>query len=279
MNHGDHRSSEPLVGSRRGGGRRPFVVGIAVSAGLHVLLIALYPFFGAAVRDGVFPGFLPEAADPSGTQVVQLVELAPDETGEPDTPVETIEPEAPEAEPEELDLSDGRPRFPERYRSTADRLRAGQGDPRLWGSLDPSVGEPTPEEVARLRMLTALESMNDSALAEFERQAQFTDWTYTDDDGNRWGVSPGRLHLGKVSIPMPFGFGPPPDYNGDQAARAFMLQDIDRAASTRAVREMWKERIEAMRERREQRRAQEEEEEDPTKRVVRPDTTGVGRSR
>lgn len=254
-------------------------MGLAVSALLHAALVALYPFFGAAVRDGRVPALFPDVAEPEGTRVVQIVELAPDEAGDPDTPVETIEPDTPEAEADLPDFSEERARFPERYRTTADRLRAGAGDPRLWRPVDPALVEPTPDEVLRLRMLTALESMNDSALAELERQARFTDWTYTDDDGNRWGVSPGRLHLGKVSIPMPFGFGPPPDYNGDQAARAFMLQDIDRAASTRAVRETWRERIEAMRERRERRRAEEQAEEDPTKRTVRPDTTGVRRQR
>ncbi|NNF28513.1 MAG: hypothetical protein HKN73_14910 [Gemmatimonadetes bacterium] len=275
MDNGSDRSDR----HGRGGGRRPFVVGLALSAILHVALVALYPFFGAAVRDGRVAPFFPEAAEPTGTRVIQIVEMAPEEAAEPDTPVETIEPEAPEAEADLPDFSEDGARFPERYRTTAERLRAGNGDPRLWRPLDPTLVEPTPDEVLRLRMLTALESMNDSALAELERQARFTDWTYTDDDGNRWGVSPGRLHLGKVSIPMPFGFGPPPDYNGDQAARAFMLQDIDRAASTRAVRETWRERIEAMRERRERRRAEEEAESDPENRRVRPDTTGVRRNR
>ena len=274
-----HDGSDRLSRRVRGGGRRPFVVGLAVSTVVHLLFVALYPFFGAAVRDGRLPAFFPEAVEPSGTQVIQLVELAETEAGDPDTPVETVQPDTPEADASVPDFSEDPSRFPERYRSTADRLRAGGGDPRLWGSVDPALLEPTPDDVLRLRMLTALESMNDSALAELERQARFTDWTYTDDDGNRWGVSPGRLHLGKVSIPMPFGFGPPPDYNGDRAARAFMLQDIDRAASTRAVRETWRERIEAMRERRERRRAAEEAEGDPARRTVRPDTTGVPRNR
>ena len=148
----------------------------------------------------------------------------------------------------------------------------------FWAEpLDESIGQPTDEEMARLRLLTAIESLSDSAMIEAERERRATDWTYTDDEGNRWGVSPGRLHLGSVSIPLPFGFGPPPDYNGDQARRAFELQDIDRAAGTRAVRESWKERVEAMRERREQRRAEEEAEEDEERPRVRPDTTGVRR--
>lgn len=137
--------------------------------------------------------------------------------------------------------------------------------------------EPTPEEVARLLLLTALESMNDSAMIEAERAQRFTDWTYTDDDGGRWGVSPGRLHLGDLSIPLPFGFGPPPDYNGDQARRAFEFLDIDRAAGTRAVRESWKERLDAMRERRERQRAEEQGEGGEGRPVARPDTTGVRR--
>lgn len=269
----------------RSGGRRsrrsqrtPFSVGFFLSAALHLLLVALYPFFGPGGSDGVAPPLPPDAFEPAGTEVIQLVELTTGESGTPDDPVETETPDLPTVDADVPDFSDTRTRFPDRYRSPAERLRAGQGDPRLWQGLDPSVGEPTVEEVARLRLLTAIESMNDSALIAAERAARATDWTYTDDDGNRWGVSPGKLHLGKVSIPLPFGFGPPPDYSGDQARRAFEFADIDRAAGTRAAREAWKERLEAMRERREQRRAEEQENEgDPPRTRVRPDTTGVSR--
>ena len=90
-------------------------------------------------------------------------------------------------------------------------------------------------------------------------------------------MSPGKLHLGGVSIPLPFGFGPPPDYDGEGARRAFEAADIDRAAGDRAVRESWRERVRVMRERREQQRAEEEAAKANDPKRVRPDTTGVGR--
>lgn len=266
--------ARPRLHGLGGRNRVPYGVGFLVSVLVHLALIALYPFFGPAGRDGAAPILPPDAAEPRGTQLLQIVELAPGEVT-PEEPVETTTPEVPDVAPETPDVEDRRPpALPDRYRSAAERLRPGSGDPRLWQPLDPSIGEPTPEEVARLRLLTAIESMSDSALAEAERAAAATDWTYTDDDGNRWGVSPGRLHLGGVSIPLPFGFGPPPDYNGDQARRAFELSDLDRAAGSRAVRDAWRERLEVMRQRREERRAREEaEEREPPRRVVPPDTT------
>ena len=262
----------------RGKGRAPFWVGFSISAVLHIVLVALYPFFARDLRDGPAATFLPEPSEPGGTQVLRVIEIAADPADSPDDPLELEQPNEVEIAPETVDLSDTESRFPDRYRSATDRLRAGQGDPRLWRPLDPSMTEPTPEEVARLLLLTAIESMNDSAMIVAERARRATDWTYTDDEGKTWGVSPGRLHLGDLSIPLPFGFGPPPDYNGDQARRAFDFLDIDRAAGTRAARESWKERLEAMEERRERRRAEEQAEAaEGTPPAVRPDTTRIRR--
>jgi hypothetical protein len=32
-----------------------------------------------------------------------------------------------------------------------------------------------------------------------------------DDKGGKWGVSPGALHLGSITLPLPIGFSTPPD--------------------------------------------------------------------
>ncbi|MGI9627050.1 MAG: hypothetical protein ACR2QM_09455 [Longimicrobiales bacterium] len=261
------------VQDRRKRGRSPFWVGLGVSVLLHAALIALYPFFGADFQNGALPTFTADPPAESGMEVVRLSESETQEAGEPDDPVEIETPEA-EAEIEAPDLTDPNPRFLERYRSAVERLQAGNGDSRLWRPFDRSMTDPTPEEIAHLRLLTAIEAMSDSALMEAERDGRFTDWTYTDDDGKRWGVSPGKLHLGDLAIPMPFGFGPPPDYNGDQARRAFEFNDIDRAAGSRAARASWEERIKVMREARERRRAAEQAENaEPRRPVVRPDTS------
>ena len=96
-------------------------------------------------------------------------------------------------------------------------------------------------------------------------------------------MSPGKLHLGDLTIPLPFGFGPPPDFSGDRADWAFRTADIERAASTLAVRRSWEERREAMMKRREELRALKGEGEERKKtdggvraiEAVRPDTASV----
>ena len=250
---------------------RPIVVGLVVSAILHVLIIAVYPFAGPIFRgsDDFYPF---SAVEPEGTPVIELVEIAPASPARPDDPLDLEDPGEPEANPEVPRFEDPQTPLGPRPRTAAERLRAGQGDPRLW-DLERDLIDPTPDQLLRLRLLAAIDAMNDSAAAEAQAMLDALDWTHTDDDGKKWGVSPGKIHLGGLTIPLPFGFGPPPDYNGDQAEMAFRLGDIERAAGTQAARMSWKERREAMRKRREERRAREAEEKNGSE--VKPDTTSA----
>ena len=268
---GDRRLPPSRHALRRQAGRRPLLAGLLVSLLAHGVVIVLYPFFSAVRPEvGVIP-LLPPAPEAPGMRLLQIVEQTQPEVGDPDDPTEIEDPAEPDVTPEARTFEDWRIDLPERYRSAAERLRVGEGDPRLWAPLNRELVEPTPDQLLALRILAAVEASNDSAAAVAERLAQDMDWTYTDDDGKRWGVSPGRIHLGDVEIPMPFGFGPPPDYNGDQADWAFRMADIERAAGTLAARRSWRERMEVMRLRREARRAQQEEERRAA--AVRPDTT------
>ncbi len=270
---GDQGALPSRAALRRRAGRRPLLASLLLSALAHAVLIVLYPFFSAIQPEpGVFP-LLPDPPRAPGMRVLDIVELAAPEVGDPSDPTEIEDPSEPEVTPEAPSFEDRSIRLPERYRSAAERLRVGEGDPRLWAPLDRSLVEPTPQQLLALRILAAVESSNDSAAAEAERLAEAMDWTYTDADGKRWGVSPGRVHLGDVEIPLGnFGFGPPPDYNGDQAEWAFRMADIERAFGSLAARQSWRERVEVMRRRREEQRARQEEEK-ANAAVVRPDTT------
>ena len=75
------------------------------------------------------------------------------------------------------------------------------------------------------------------------------DWTYTDEEGTRWGVSPGKIHLGDITIPMPFGFGAPPMVREQNASDIWAWDDIERGAARKGVRDYWKERAEVIRRR------------------------------
>lgn len=237
--------------------RRPLLVGLGVSGIVHVVLVLVYALSSAPLGWMVpeFPVSVPEVRA-SGIEVVRLAEIDSEDPSDPDDPliIEQIEVADPAVEAPDLE-GEPDPQLPIRYRSAGERLRAGQGDPRLWSGIDPELVELTEEQGARLRLLSAIESMNDSARAIAEAEAAMLDWTTTDEDGNRWGVSPGKIHLGKVSIPMPFGFSAPPDYDGSRGRRAFEYADIDRAAGQRAVEENWKERQKVMQRRREAERA------------------------
>ena len=258
--------------------------GLVLSALAHVLLVVVYSFStGPGDRPAVPVLPLPPVSS-SGIEVVRILEIDGPLPVEPTDPTEIETPEDPDVAPELPSFEDPRLRFPERYRSAAERLRAGPVSPRLWRALDPAPIEPTPEEALELRLLAAIEAMNDSALAAAERERAALDWTHTDEDGGKWGVTPGRLHLGDITIPLPFGFGPPPDYNGQRAEAAFRFSDIDRAAGSLAARQSWKERAEVMKQRREERRraelaeraeaeAEAEAEEGKPPPVIKPDTT------
>lgn len=279
----------PVAAVRRRRGRRALAVGLALSAMAHLLGVVIYSFSTAPLTSPVRPVPPLPLPSPGGIEVVRIVEVDGSPPGDPSDPAEIESPQDPEVVPEVPTLEADFLRFPERYRSAAERLRAGPVSARLWRALDSEPIEPTPEEALELRLLAAIEEMNDSAAAQAERERAVLDWTHTDEDGGKWGVTPGRLHLGDISIPLPFGFGPPPDYSGDRAEMSFRLSDIDRAAGSLAARQSWKERAEVMRRRREARRraeleARAESEEEESEKegegeegkpppVIKPDTT------
>jgi hypothetical protein len=80
-----------------------------------------------------------------------------------------------------------------------------------------------------------------------------TDWTYTDGEGRRWGLSPGRLHLGDFSIPLPFSFGGSMEQTmlrrRELEELEWIRQDLQRARIQGEIQEVWVERARAIRER------------------------------
>ncbi len=278
--NGAEQSGTPGVGDRRRASRPPLLAGLALSALAHLLLVAIYPFLTARDSERAEVLVVPAVREVEGMRSIRIVEIPDAQVGDPSDPIEIEDPDRLDAEVEAPDLEGQLDVFlPGRYPSPGERLRVGEGDPRLWQPHDPELLAPTPHELLELRLAAAIEAANDSALAEAERLAQSADWTHTDEQGRRWGISPGTIHLGDTEIPLPFGFGPPPDYNGDQADWAFRMADINRAAGSIAARMSWKERVEIMRRRREARRAEEEAEKANAPPVVRPDTTGTSRRR
>ena len=156
----------------------------------------------------------------------------------------------------------------ERVPTAAERLRPPErGDARIWRSVDPSLVELSAEEKARLRLYGLLENWNDSIAAAAAAAGEALDWTYTDADGKKWGISPGLIHLGDVTVPMPFGFGGA-TMNREKIQHALWeLDQIQRGAQTVTIRRHWKARIKAIRERKDAER----------RKKARADTTGTSK--
>jgi hypothetical protein len=250
--------------------RGAFRVSLGISAVLHLLALALYPSFSQGIPEWLpLYGGPPRVTAPPGIELVNLAELPP--AAEVEVPVrEDPEPERPEEVEEEAPAAPVLP-GPERpgeaedveARSAAERLRLQEGDLRLWAPVNPDRLRLTDEQIARIILLAELEALGDSmALAE-ELARRGTDWTYTDSLGRRWGVSPGQLHLGDVTIPLPFAFGVPPGRAEQVRNRMWEWDAIERGAASGDILRTWRQRDEQIRRRMEAQR--------------RADTTGVRR--
>jgi len=242
----------------RPGGPGVWIAGLAASALLHLAFLVVYPILLGRIAPEP-AAILPAgpAPAPRGMEVVRISEL-PEPSAEPLE--EPPEPEEDEPEPEPATPRPAPTTEPAPTedvgdpRSAAERLRVPEtGDDRIWRPVDPALTELTDEQRARLRFLGRLEAMNDSALAAEARARAGREWVYTDEEGRKWGVSPGQLHLGGITVPMPFGFSAPP--SARDRMTEWRWDDVERGAATSIIRDTWKERVKAIRERRDAERA------------------------
>jgi len=145
--------------------------------------------------------------------------------------------------------------------TAAERLRPGYGDRRLWSAIPEEIVRLSGQQLAQLELDMAIAAIADSMAVLDETNRRVTDWTYTDDQGRRWGVSPGQIHLGGITIPLPFGFAVPPSVEG--ARRAWQDADVAGQAGRATTAATLKDRAAEIRRRRDAERAKE-----------RADTTG-----
>ncbi len=102
----------------------------------------------------------------------------------------------------------------------------------------------------QLELTGKIEEWNDSVAQALAADVALTDWTTTDSQGRRWGFSPGQIHLGGITLPLPFYFGGNSWQREQAARRAWEDQDILRGTNVQALRSSWRERAEAIRRRR-----------------------------
>jgi len=234
--------------------RRALALGIAASAALHIAVIVLYSVIITEWRPGET---LVVVDSPSrgfdDMRVVRVVEIElPDLTAEPPD-----DPSQPTAEIE-LEVADIGPPVPDggdfdeppRGRRASDVLRVRSSDARLWREAMPELFELTDAERMQLELAGRLEEWTDSVAEVVAAELALTDWTFTDDEGRRWGISPGQLHLGDLTLPLPFYFSGNSWQRELVSRRAWEDQDILNGADVEAMRSSWRERAEAIRRRR-----------------------------
>lgn len=255
-------------------------VGIGVSVVLHLAALLLYSSID--VRFGQFrPGDEARTTqDAEGIEVINLEEVATESSERPEDPEERalpvpVAPRIADVPAGEEDLAPAAPEAPApRGRTAAQRLQPGTNEGRLWSGFDEDITALTQEQ--RLENLMAAEILDliDAMEASAARDEAALDWTYTDDEGQRWGVSPGKLHLGKITLPLPFGFGTPAGASADMVRRYMQDSEIRRAAGQLRIDETLKERAAAIRARRDAERRRERAQQDST--VVRRRSGGGG---
>ena len=132
-----------------------------------------------------------------------------------------------------------------------DRVRPRGTDARLWGPVPSLPAEktvdPDPFGTAIAPLYMAMGVYNDSMAAAAAAAAKATDWTHTDANGGRWGISPEGLHLGSLTLPIPLGFAPPPGRRDELSGRVNSWNAIQRQGQDVAARESFEDRVKAIR--------------------------------
>lgn len=227
-------------------------VALGISALIHVVVFGVLRF---SLTYDLAPPTIRPASAPAGTEIVQIVPV--EDAGEAERPIpEREEPVVPQQAP----IVTTPIPVPERAEATAsrttdvppiaDRIRTRDVDPRLWAEPEKALPPiPSDAEIARGRLYARLGAWNDSVMIAAEAAANATDWTTTDANGDKWGVSPGKLHLGKLTLPLPISFQAPPGRRDEFAGRVRTWNEIEYQAGRSIVRDDFKAQVRAIRER------------------------------
>jgi hypothetical protein len=243
--------------SRGLGSRRLRATAFGISIALHVVAIVLYASGRAILSpDGLVLPISSDQQSDQGVDLMQLIELDAGDPDRPENPDEIEEVRAAEADvrlpyiPGPL-VGELLPPGP----SAAERLRANLLDPRLWAAPPPEFYELTLEEREELLLSRRIVEWYDSVAIARAAEDRLTDWTFRDGQGGRWGVADGRIYLGDIALPLPFEFGVPVGKRDEYARRIWEFDEIARQSQQYLIDQNWKERAEAIRQRRDRERA------------------------
>jgi len=250
--------------SRGLGSSRTRVSAFSVSIAAHVVAILLYASIMQVLRpdSAAFTLDTDNEVD-EGVNLIQLMEIDQNDPDRPDEPEEIQEVRASEENvrppfipgPAVGELVPPGP-------TAAERLRPNLVDARIWAAPPPEFYELSVGEREELLLSHRIVEWYDSVALVRTAEARLTDWTFTDSKGGRWGVSDGRIYLGDIELPLPLNFGTPVGKRDETNYRLWEFDEIQRQSVQYLIEQNWKERSQAIRERRDLERAS-----------ARPDTT------
>lgn len=246
---------------RRPGPRRRWRagwVGLAVSLLIHAVLV-LFTLTGEPdVRIPPPPETTDRSQEPRWRDALRMMTLPEVSLPEEPPPEEAVTEPATEAalpSTEPVPAGEAAPgaELPGEGLTNAERLRPRIGDPRLWArapvdSLAPGLQERYDRAETALRRL--LKTYLDSLELSEEQEKRARAWVVGEGD-EKWGISPEGLHLGDVTIPLPF--GQMLSRSGEARRRAERVlrtwEMIQFQAGRIEAEEVREERLEAIRER------------------------------
>ena len=138
--------------------------------------------------------------------------------------------------------------------SLTEKLNPGKFDARLDPKSTYLPYRIDPADAVRERIAQSIQQFNDSIAAEAEARRRGTDWTITTKDGKKWGIEPGKIHLGSITLPLPVAFNTPPGRRDEANARASRWADIEYQANKEIGRQSFNDRVKAIRARKEKER-------------------------
>jgi hypothetical protein len=252
--------------SRGLGSSRTRVSAFGISLAVHVIAILLYTTVVTVMRpDAVlFPVDSDDEVE-EGVVLIQLIDIDPDDPDRPDEPQEIEDVVAAEENvrppfiPSPV-IGELVPPGP----TAAERLRPNLIDARIWAEPPPEFYALTIDEREELLLSHRIVEWYDSVALARSAEARLTDWTFRDSKGGRWGVADGRIYLGDLELPLPLNFGTPVGKRDETAYRMWEFDEIQRQSQQFLIEQNWKERSQAIRERRDRERA-----------AARPDTTRI----
>jgi hypothetical protein len=131
--------------------------------------------------------------------------------------------------------------------TAAERLRPSSWDRRLWETPDELIPAQSDQDRVADRVRRRTDAVSDSAAAVADAARKATNWTIKDRNGGEWGITPGKLHLGSITLPLPVYFGTPPGRRDDAEREQANWEEIQRSAAQAEVRHTFDERVKAIR--------------------------------